>query len=78
MLFPYIVRMEEAVIQHEPVLPPPFGSVQNPVSMIEHEHDSAGAALRAMRQSSCWYTPPADACICPASAGNGESVRPLR
>ena len=78
MLFPYIVRMEEAVIQHEPVLPPPFGSVQNPVSMIEHEHDSAGAALRAMRQSSCGYTPPADACICPASAGNGESVRPLR
>ena len=63
VLFPYIVRMEEAVLQHEPVLPPPFGSVQNPVSMMEQEHESAGAALRAMRQASSGYTPPADACV---------------
>jgi regulator of cell morphogenesis and NO signaling len=62
-LFPYIVRMEEAVIQHEPVLPPPFGSVQNPVSMMEQEHESAGAALRAMRQDSNNYCPPPDACV---------------
>jgi regulator of cell morphogenesis and NO signaling len=63
VLFPYIVRMEEAVIQKEPILPPPFGSVQNPVSMMEHEHDSAGNALRAMRGASCGYTTPGDACI---------------
>jgi len=63
VLFPYIVRMEESVLQHEPVLPPPFGSVQNPVSMMEQEHESAGAALRAMRQGSSGYTLPADACI---------------
>ena len=63
VLFPYIVRMEEAVIQKEPVLPPPFGSVQNPVSMMMHEHDSAGDALRTMRQASAGYTPPGDACI---------------
>jgi regulator of cell morphogenesis and NO signaling len=63
VLFPYIVRMEEAVIQREPVLPPPFGSVENPVTMMMHEHDSAGEALRAMRQGSAGYTPPGDACI---------------
>ena len=63
VLFPYIVRMEESVIQKEPVLPPPFGSVQNPVSMMEHEHDSAGNAVRAMRQASCGYSAPGDACI---------------
>jgi len=63
VLFPYIIRMEEAVLQREPLLPPPFGSVQNPVSMMEHEHESAGAALRAMRQASSGYTPPADACV---------------
>jgi regulator of cell morphogenesis and NO signaling len=63
VLFPYIVRMEEAVIQHEPVLPPPFGRVQNPVSMMEHEHESAGAALRTMRQASGSYAAPPDACI---------------
>jgi len=63
VLFPYIIRMEEAVLQHEPLLPPPFGTVQNPVSMMEQEHESAGAALRAMRQASSGYTPPADACV---------------
>jgi regulator of cell morphogenesis and NO signaling len=63
VLFPYIVRMEEAVIQREPVLPSPFGSVQNPVTMMMNEHDSAGEALRAMRQASAGYTPPGDACI---------------
>jgi len=63
VLFPYIVRMEEAVIQKEPVLPSPFGSVQNPVSMMVHEHDSAGNALHAMREASCGYTAPGDACI---------------
>src|SRR5690349_4093869 len=41
VLFPYVIRMEEAIIAHEPVLPPPFGTIQNPVSMMEHEHDSA-------------------------------------
>ncbi len=63
VLFPYIVRMEESVIQKEPVLPPPFGSVQNPVTMMMHEHDSAGEALRLMRKVSAGYTPPGDACI---------------
>ena len=63
MLFPYIVLMEESVLQKEPILPPPFGSVQNPVSMMMHEHDSAGAALRAMRKASGGYAAPADACV---------------
>ncbi len=63
VLFPYIVRMEESVIENVPVLPPFFGSVQNPVSMMEHEHESAGNALRSMREASSGYTPPPDACI---------------
>jgi regulator of cell morphogenesis and NO signaling len=63
VLFPYIERMEESVLQHEPILPPPFGSVQNPVTMMEHEHDSAGNALRTLRASSNAYTPPSDACV---------------
>lgn len=63
VLFPYIVRMEEAAIQKEPVVPPPFGTVQNPVAMMMHEHDSAGDALRAMRHATAGYTPPGDACI---------------
>jgi len=63
VLFPYIERMEESVIQSEPVLPAPFGSVQNPVAMMEHDHDSAGVALRSIRKASGDFAPPADACI---------------
>ena len=63
VLFPYVLRLEEAVIRREPVLPPPFGSVVNPISMMEHEHDSAGNALRAMRHASSGYVPPTDACV---------------
>ncbi|MGC2447920.1 MAG: iron-sulfur cluster repair di-iron protein [Candidatus Sulfotelmatobacter sp.] len=62
VLFPYIVRMEEAVIQGEPALPASFGTVANPVAMMEHEHDSAGDALRAMRATSNGYTAPDGAC----------------
>ena len=63
VLFPYIVRMEEAAIEKEPLVPAPFGTVQNPVSMMEHEHDSAGNALRAMREASNGYSAPADSCV---------------
>ena len=63
ILFPYIIRMEESVIEKAPILPPPFGTVQNPVAMMEHEHDSAGRALRSMREISRGYAAPSDACV---------------
>jgi len=62
ILFPYVERMEDSVIGREPVLPPPFGTVQNPVRMMEHEHDVAGIALRSLRETTNGYVPPADAC----------------
>jgi len=40
----------------------PFGSVANPIGMMEHEHDDAGNALRRLRELTDNYTPPADAC----------------
>jgi regulator of cell morphogenesis and NO signaling len=63
VLFPYIARMEAALTRKETIARAPFGSVQNPVSMMEHEHDSAGNALRAMRQKTDGYSAPADACV---------------
>ena len=63
ILFPYIGRMKEAVAAGKPLPPAPFGSVQNPVEMMEHEHDSAGRALHTMKQASNGYCAPADACI---------------
>jgi len=62
VLFPYIARMEEAAIESSPVIPPPFGTVRNPVAMMIHEHDDAGAALQQLRQASNGYTAPLDAC----------------
>lgn len=63
VLFPYIERMEEAVVAGEPVLPPHFGTVSNPVAMMVHEHDDAGRMVRSIRQASNGYQPPAGACV---------------
>ncbi len=63
ILFPYIARMEAALAKKEAIARAPFGSVQNPVSMMEHEHDSAGNALRIIKAATNGYRPPADACV---------------
>lgn len=63
ILFPYIVRMEEAKVENSPVVPSScFGTVQNPIRMMEMEHDSAGEALRALRSVTSNYKTPEDAC----------------
>jgi regulator of cell morphogenesis and NO signaling len=63
MLFPYIEQLEIAVNRGCQVAPPMFGTVQNPVRMMMMEHDSAGQALRAMREATHNYELPADACM---------------
>ena len=62
VLFPYIERLEKALIGGEPVAPAPFGTVQNPVAMMQHEHTEAANLLRGMRSLSDGYKPPAQAC----------------
>ena len=63
VLFPYVVRMEEAAIAKEPVPPAMFGTVVNPVRMMMQEHDGAGAALKQLREITGNYAVPADACF---------------
>jgi regulator of cell morphogenesis and NO signaling len=63
VLFPYIERMEESLVAGEPILPAPFGTVENPIAKMVHDHDSAGNLLRHMRQLSNGYTPPEGACV---------------
>jgi regulator of cell morphogenesis and NO signaling len=63
ILFPYVIRLENAGSQKTPAPSAPFGTVKNPVAMMVHEHDSAGEALRGLRQASRSYTPPQDACL---------------
>jgi regulator of cell morphogenesis and NO signaling len=62
VLFPHVLRMEATEAGSGPARGP-FGSVQNPISMMEHEHDSAGNALRVMSKATSGYTAPADACV---------------
>jgi regulator of cell morphogenesis and NO signaling len=62
VLFPAIEELEAAATGRRLPPPLPFGTVRNPIRMMEHEHDSAGRALAAMRALSHNYTVPADAC----------------
>lgn len=62
ILFPVIVSYEQASQAGAPLPAPPFGTVRNPIRMMEHEHDSAGQALEAMRGMTSNYTLPAHAC----------------
>jgi regulator of cell morphogenesis and NO signaling len=62
VLFPYIAEMEAAAQNQRALLPPPFGTVRNPVRMMMLEHDTAGDLLRRIRAASGDYTVPADGC----------------
>jgi len=63
MLFPYITLLEEASSKGRRPAPPMFGTVQNPVRMMMLEHDSAGDALRKIREITGGYAVPEDACV---------------
>ncbi len=58
ILFPAIRQLEQAATAPEF----PFGTVANPIRMMEFEHDHAGDALERMRVLTHDYQPPADAC----------------
>jgi regulator of cell morphogenesis and NO signaling len=63
VLFPYIVRMEEASVANQTPAVPPFRTVQNPVRVMMAEHDAAGYILARMREASSDYAVPPDGCI---------------
>ena len=63
VLFPYIVRMEEAAVANQTLPPPPFRTVQNPMRVMMAEHDAAGYILGRMREVSSDYAVPPDGCI---------------
>ncbi len=58
ILFPAIRQLEVA---SQPINLP-FGSVQNPIQMMEHEHDVAGHALGKLHELTSGYRIPLDAC----------------
>ena len=63
VLFPYIVECERSIRETGRLRPPMFGSVKNPIHMMELEHDSAGDAFKEMRGISNGFTAPEDGCF---------------
>jgi regulator of cell morphogenesis and NO signaling len=62
MLFPAIERYEAAAERGLPLPPAPFGSIANPISVMEAEHDSAGGALARIRELTADFQAPGYAC----------------
>jgi regulator of cell morphogenesis and NO signaling len=62
VLFPYIARLEAAVVSGSAPSDACFGAVANPIAMMTREHDAAGALLAEIRSLSDNFTTPADAC----------------
>lgn len=62
VLFPYIKQLAAAEIGDGPVFAGGFGTVRNPIDMMEQEHDSVGLAFDHMRRMAKDFTPPPDAC----------------
>jgi regulator of cell morphogenesis and NO signaling len=58
ILFPYIEDLDGAAGSQAP---PPFGTVRNPVQMMLVEHEHAEDLLRALREQTNGYAPPAGA-----------------
>ncbi|HLG33975.1 MAG TPA: iron-sulfur cluster repair di-iron protein [Bacteroidia bacterium] len=62
ILFPHIKLLAEAKRKGQHVEPPSFGTIRNPIRMMETEHESAGSALEEIKNLSSSFIPPADAC----------------
>jgi len=62
VLFPYIKALAVAKREGGPAPRAPFGSIANPIRMMEAEHQAAGDTMAAIRRLSQDYAPPADAC----------------
>jgi regulator of cell morphogenesis and NO signaling len=62
VLFPYIKSLVAS--RRVGMIPaaPPFGSVRNPIAMMEAEHQTAGDEMAMIRTLTNNYTPPDDAC----------------
>ncbi|NNF34536.1 MAG: iron-sulfur cluster repair di-iron protein [Saprospiraceae bacterium] len=62
VLFPFVKELELAKKENRAPLLPPFGSVNNPIKMMEHEHENAGDAFKEIAQLTNGYEPPMGAC----------------
>jgi regulator of cell morphogenesis and NO signaling len=62
VLFPFIRKMVQAQQSGQKIEPAHFGTVENPIANMHHEHDTEGERFRQISALSNNYTPPEDAC----------------
>ncbi len=62
VLFPYVLAILQRRLAGAPVSPPPFGTVRNPVQVMNREHEAAGDILREIEARTGGFAAPADAC----------------
>lgn len=62
ILFPFIKKMVATRSNNEALQQPHFGTVDNPIAMMMHEHDAEGERFRKIEILTNNYTPPVDAC----------------
>lgn len=62
ILFPFIKKLVQAKREETEAPKPHFGSADNPIQMMEAEHETAGELLRRISVLSNNYTPPEFAC----------------
>lgn len=62
ILFPFIRLMVETEKTNNELRTPHFGTVENPVAMMKHEHDAEGERFRKIAELTNNYSFPEDAC----------------
>ena len=62
VLFPAILQMEALRAAGKPIPRPPFATVQNPIAMMEHDHERAMRYLDELRDLTYGYDLPEGAC----------------
>lgn len=60
VLFPYLSELSRA--PKAGTFSSPFGTVENPIRMLEREHEEVGDQMRIIRELTNDFTPPADGC----------------
>jgi regulator of cell morphogenesis and NO signaling len=68
ILFPFVNQLEKAQLHGTTAPTPGFGTVDNPITMMEHEHDAEGERFRRIAELSEGYTNPPDGCTTYATA----------
>ncbi|OOV27595.1 iron-sulfur cluster repair di-iron protein [Flavobacterium sp. LM5] len=62
VLFPFIKKMVNATLTDQLLEQPHFGTVENPIAMMMHEHENEGDRFRKIAELTNNYTPPSYAC----------------